>query len=188
RATGLPVRLTVGGWRSIVYVWVWIAETPPVAPTPRTFAVVVVAVPAALDRAIGPLYSWVGGVGGLPAAGATGAEPSEVTWIDGGLPGEPRPDAAADRHIARTRRQDAARIFGKRGTTQRIRGDRVDTVRLCYRIGGAGDQAAGDDDPDPIKQCLLPGLYAVEEGRFRGRGEGGLACSCRWHLRYCTLD
>jgi hypothetical protein len=75
---GTGLRLAVGGWRSIVYVWVWIAEMPPVAPTPRNFTVVVVTVPGVLGRANGPVYSWVGGVGGAPAAGTTGFEPSVV--------------------------------------------------------------------------------------------------------------
>src|SRR5437763_7909421 len=29
---GTGLRLAVGGWRSIVYVWVWIAEMPPASP------------------------------------------------------------------------------------------------------------------------------------------------------------
>jgi hypothetical protein len=65
-------------------------------------------------------------------------------------------------------------------TTQRIRGDGVDTVRLGHRIGGAGDQAGGED-PDPTKQCLLPKDDGAEEGRFRGQGEHGIAAP-RWHL------
>jgi hypothetical protein len=80
RAGGWAVMLTVSGRsrRSIVYVRVWIAEMPRLAPTPRNLTVVVVAVPAALGRANGPVYRWVGGVGRVPAAGATGFEPPVV--------------------------------------------------------------------------------------------------------------